>query len=116
MLHCMPIRVAVRCAQCERIYVLAHADTAKRIRRTPRSDLRSVYCLRCTHCNVDQYFDQAQILPYRVSDLAVIRGFAERNHYDAVPNRRPDGSPTHSTTGNRRNSPHRSSPRVARGM
>jgi hypothetical protein len=82
----MPIRVAVKCETCERIYLVAHPDSAKRIRYTPRPDLHPPYQLRCL-CNVDQYFSRAQILPYRVSDYACSRGFAERNQYETLPNR-----------------------------
>ena len=84
----MPIRVAVKCENCERIYLLAHPDTAKKIWRSPRSDLHPPYRLRCVCCNVDQYFDKRQTLPYRVSDYTVSRGFAERNQYEPVPNRK----------------------------
>jgi hypothetical protein len=37
---------------------------------------------------MEQYFSRAQILPYRVSDYAVSRGLAERDQYEAVPNRK----------------------------
>ena len=83
----MPIRVAVKCENCERVYLVAHPDSSKRIRHTPRPDLHPPYELRCL-CSMEQYFSRAQILPYRVSDYAVTRGFAERNQYEAVPNRK----------------------------
>ena len=83
----MPIQVAIKCEACERIYLVAHPDSANRIRRIARSDLQPPYRLRCVCCNVDQYFDRAQTLPYRVSDYAVSRGFAERNQYEPIPNR-----------------------------
>lgn len=83
----MPISVAVKCENCGRIYLLAHPDTAKKIWRSPRSDLQPPYRLRCDCCNADQYFDRAQTLPYRVSDYAVSRGFAERNRYEPLTNR-----------------------------
>jgi hypothetical protein len=81
----MPIRVAVMCDKCERIYLLAHPDTAKWIRFTPGSDPHPRYRLTCI-CNAERYFDSEQTNPYRVSEFTCIRGHADRNGYDAIPN------------------------------
>ena len=83
----MPIRVAIMCEKCERIYLLAHPDSVKRIQFTPRSDPRPPYRLTCM-CKVERYFDRAQTLPYRVSEYTCSRGYADRNEYDALPNQK----------------------------
>ena len=83
----MPIRVAVMCEKCERIYLLAHPDSAKRIQFTPRSEPRPPYLLKCM-CKVERYFDRAHTLAYRVSEYSCSRGYADRDEYDAIPNQR----------------------------
>ncbi len=83
----MPIRVAVMCERCERIYLLAHPDNAKRIRFTPRSGTHPPYRLTCM-CRVKRYFDKGQTLAYRVSEDTCSRGYADRAEYDAIPARR----------------------------
>ena len=83
----MPIRVAVMCEKCERIYLLAHPDSAKRIQFTARSDPHPPYRLTCI-CKVERYFDAAQTLPYRVSDYTCSQGYADRNEYFPVPNQK----------------------------
>ena len=74
------------CEKCERIYLLAHPDSAKRIEFTPRSDPRPAYRLTCM-CKTERYFDRGNILPYRVSGYTCLRGYADRDEYDAVPTR-----------------------------
>ena len=61
------------CEKCERIYLLAHPDSAKRIQFTPGSDRRFPYRLTCM-CKTERYFDKGQTLPYRVSEYICIRG------------------------------------------
>lgn len=81
----MPIRVAVMCEKCERIYLLAHPDSAKRIQFTPRSDTRLPYRLTCM-CKTERYFDKGHTFPYRVSGYTCLRGYADRDEYHAIPN------------------------------
>jgi hypothetical protein len=83
----MPIRIAIMCEKCERIYLLAHPDSAKRIQVTPRSDPHPPYRLTCI-CRMEGYFDRTKTLPYRVSESACSRGYADRDEYDAVPNQK----------------------------
>jgi hypothetical protein len=83
----MPICVAVMCEKCERVYLLAHPDSAKRIQFTPRSDSQPAYRLTCM-CKQERYFDRAQTLAYRVSEYTCSRGYAERDEYDAIPNQK----------------------------
>ena len=73
------------CEKCERIYLLAPPDSAKRVQFTPRSDPRPSYRLTCI-CRMERYFDKAQTLPYRVSEYTCSRGYADRGEYDAVLN------------------------------
>jgi hypothetical protein len=80
----MPIRVAVMCERCERIFLLAHPDSAKRIQFTPGSRPHPPYRLTCI-CRAEQYFDRAQTLPYRVPEYICTQGHAERDEYDAMP-------------------------------
>jgi hypothetical protein len=72
----MPIRIAVMCEKCERIYLLAHPDSAKRIRFTPRSDPQPPYRLTCV-CRMERYFDLAHSFAYRVSEDACTVGYAD---------------------------------------
>jgi len=83
----MPIRVAIMCEKCERIYPLAHPAGAKRIKLTLRSASHPRYRLTC-QCKEERYFDRAQTLPYRVSEYACSRGDAERNDDDAIPSQK----------------------------
>lgn len=94
----MPIRVAVMCEKCERIYLLSHPDSVKRIQFTPRSDPQPPYRLTCM-CKVERYFDRAQTFPYRVSEYTCSRGYADRNEYDAVPNQKFPVTRGHRETG-----------------
>ena len=81
----MPIQVAIMCEKCERIYLLAHPDSAKWIRFTPpQSDSHPPYRLTCI-CKGERSFDRAQTLPYRVSDYICTLGYAGRDEYDAIP-------------------------------
>ena len=73
------------CEQCQRIYLLAHPDSAKRIRSTQRSESQIAYHLRCM-CKGERYFDRRQILAYRVSEYTCSRGYADRDEYDPLPN------------------------------
>ena len=87
----MPVRVAVMCEKCERIYLLAHPDSGKRIRFTPStSDSHPPYQLTCI-CRGERYFDKAHTLPYRVSEYTCTLGYADRDEYIAVPSQK---SPT----------------------
>ena len=81
----MPIHFAIMCEKCERIYLLAHRDSGKRIRFTPSPDPHPRYRLTCI-CKVERDFDRAQTSPYRVSEHTCSRGYAERDEYDAIPN------------------------------
>jgi len=83
----MPIRVAVMCEKCERIYLLAHPDSAKRIQFTHGSDPHPRYRLTCI-CKVERDFDRAQTFPYRVSEHICTRGYADREEYDPLPNQK----------------------------
>ena len=83
----MPIRIAVMCERCERIYLLAHPDSAKRIQFTHRSHPHPPYRLTCI-CRMDRYFDRAQTLACRVSEDICSRGYADRDEYDIVPNQK----------------------------
>jgi hypothetical protein len=73
------------CEKCERIYLLANPNSAKRIQFTPRSDSHPPYRLKCM-CRAERYFDRAQTLAYRVSEQACSRGYADRDEYDGIPN------------------------------
>jgi hypothetical protein len=75
------------CEKCERIYVLAHPNTAKRIQFAPRSDPHPPYRLTCM-CKAERYFDRAHTFPYRVSDSTCTRGYADRDEYDAIPDQK----------------------------
>jgi hypothetical protein len=72
------------CEKCERIYLLAHPDSAKRIQFTVRSDPHPPYRLTCM-CGVGRYFDKSQTVPYRLSEYICSRGYADRDEYDAIP-------------------------------
>src|SRR6516165_2983719 len=52
----MPISVGVMCENCERVYFMAHPDTAKRIRVTGRPDPNPPYELKC-FCRAVRGFD-----------------------------------------------------------
>src|ERR1700756_5671095 len=71
----MPIRFAIMCEKCKRIYLVAHPDSAKRIHLTSGSEPHPPYRLTCI-CTAERCFDSAQTLPYRVSDLTCNRGYA----------------------------------------
>ena len=75
------------CGKCERIYLLAHPDNAKRIQLTAQSESRLAYHLTCM-CKGERYFDRAQILAYRVSEYTCSRGYAERDEYHSIPNQK----------------------------
>jgi hypothetical protein len=84
----MPVRIAVRCESCERIYLLAHPNSAKRIRfALPNSD--SPYQITCA-CRAKRYFNKSQILACHVSEFACLRGYADRGEYDPITRRRSD--------------------------
>jgi hypothetical protein len=80
----MPIRFAVMCDKCERIYLLAHPDSAKRIRFTPRSHPHPQYLLACI-CKAERYFDKAQTFACRVSEYTCGLGYAGRREYEVIP-------------------------------
>jgi len=83
----MPIRFAIMCEKCERIYLLAHPDSVKRIHLTSGSEPHPPYRLTCI-CKAERCFGSAETLPYRVSELTCNRGYAERDEYEAIPIRR----------------------------
>ena len=91
----MPITVGVMCEKCERIYLLAHLDSPKRIQFTPGSDPHPRYRLTCI-CKVERHFDSAQTKPYRVSGYACSKGYADRDEYDVIPNQKPSMEREHS--------------------
>src|SRR5262249_55007437 len=80
----MPIRVAVICGKCERIYLVAHPDSGKRIQFIHRSGPHPPYLLTCT-CKTQRFFDRTHTLPYGVSDDTCSRGYADRGEYYTVP-------------------------------
>jgi hypothetical protein len=82
----MPICVGVMCEMCERVYLLAHPDTAKRVQKTYKPDPYPPYELKCA-CKAMCGFDRTKMLAYRVSDAACSRGYAARDQYEAVPYR-----------------------------
>jgi len=75
------------CEMCERVYLLVHPDTAKRIQVTGQPDPHPPYELKCV-CRAVRGFDRTKMLPYRVSDVTCSRGYAERDQYEAMPNRK----------------------------
>jgi hypothetical protein len=89
----MPIRFGIVCEKCERIYLVAHPDRAKWILFTAGSGPHPPFRLTCI-CRAERYFDQRQILPYRVSEYICGQGYAERDEYDAIPQRRSQGRDT----------------------
>lgn len=82
--HSVPIRFAIMCEQCERIYLLAHPDRAKWILFTPGSAPHPPFRLACI-CRAKRHFDGPQAFPYRVSEYTCQRGYAERDEYEAIP-------------------------------
>ena len=80
--HFMPVRVGIMCEKCERIYLLVHPDNAQRIQFDPHSEPRP-YRLKCL-CRAERHFDQAQLLPYMVSERVCDEGYADRDEYYAV--------------------------------
>jgi len=66
------------CEKCERIYLLAHPNSAKRIQFTPGPILGPPYRLTCM-CKMERFFDRAQTLPYRVSESTCSLGYADRD-------------------------------------
>jgi hypothetical protein len=83
----MPICVGVMCEMCECVYLLAHPDSARRIQKTDKADPYPPYELRCA-CKAVRGFDRSKMLPYRVSDEACSKGYAGRDQYEAMPNRK----------------------------
>jgi len=82
----MPVRIGIMCEKCERIYLLVHPDNAQRIQFDPASDPHP-YRLKCA-CRAERRFDKAQALPYMVSERSCDSGYADRDEYYAVPNRK----------------------------
>ena len=80
----MPIRFGIMCETCERIYLLAHPDSAKRIRFTRGSVPHPPFRLTCI-CNAERCFDRPQTLPYRVSEDICGQGYADPDEYEAIP-------------------------------
>jgi hypothetical protein len=78
----MPISVGIMCEKCERVYFLAHPDAAEWVRATHQPDPHPPFELKC-ECRAVRGFDRAKILPYRVSDVARSRGYADRDQYEA---------------------------------
>jgi hypothetical protein len=79
----MPICVGVMCESCERVYLLAHPNTAQRIQVTGQPVPLPPYELKCV-CKAVRGFDRTKMVPYRVSDVTYSRGYGERDHYDAM--------------------------------
>ena len=73
-----------RIIQGERIYLLAHPDSAKRIHLASSSEPQPPYRLTCI-CTAERCFGSAETLPFRVSELTCNRGYAERDEYEAIP-------------------------------
>ena len=83
----MPIRFAIMCEKCKRIYLLAHPDSAKRIHLTSSSEPHPPYRLTCI-CTAERCFGSAETLPYRVSEYTCSRGYADHDEYESIPIRR----------------------------
>jgi len=79
----MPVRVGIMCEKCERIYLLVHPDNAQRIQFDPHSEPHP-YRLMCL-CRAERHFDQAQLVPYMVSERVCDDGYADRDEYYSVP-------------------------------
>jgi hypothetical protein len=79
----MPIRFAIMCEACERIYLVAHPERAKWIRFTPGSAPQPPFRLTCI-CRAERYFDSPQTVPYQVSESICGQGYAERDEYGAI--------------------------------
>jgi len=74
------------CENCERIYVVVHPDSAKRIHLTRLSNADRAYRLTCD-CKAQRLFDKSGPQAYRVSEYSCLRGYADRGEYDALPKR-----------------------------
>ena len=72
------------CEICERVYLLVHPDTAKRIQVIRQPDPHPPYELKCA-CKAVLGIDKTKMLPYRVSDVTCSRGYADRDQYEAMP-------------------------------
>jgi hypothetical protein len=75
----MPVAMGISCANCGRVYLVAHPDSARRIRLNYRDKFGPEYRLKC-QCSAVRYFDKREMVPYSVSLFSLQRGYASRDN------------------------------------
>jgi len=71
--------MGISCAECGRVYLVAHPDNACRIRFNDRDKFGPAYSLKC-QCSAVRFFDKREMVPYSVSPFSIQCGYAGRDN------------------------------------
>ncbi len=76
----MPVHMGVMCGVCRKVYFVATSRAIK-----PSRTVENMYVLACPPpCGELKNFRKDSLRPYRVSDEAFQRGYADEGEYDVV--------------------------------